>query len=88
MSNDIARLKTEIARLHAESLATQTILVKLMVALAESGKVEKSILTGAFDDAADFVEALAIALGTKAAPEQTVGALKVVEQLRTAFVNH
>jgi hypothetical protein len=86
MADDIAFLKAENIRLHAETLAIQAILFELMVGLRTSGAVDRLYLESAFDNAANGCEALAIMLGKRAASEHTVGALRIVEQLRDQFV--
>jgi hypothetical protein len=86
MADDIAFLKAENIKLHTETLAIQAILFELMVGLRTSGTVDRLFLESAFDNAANGCEALAIFLGRRAASEQTVGALRIIEQFRDQFV--
>ena len=82
MANDIEFLKQEVVRLHAETLALQWLLTSLAGSLKNSGAVPEIVIEQAFDSAANIVEEIAIRLGKEAAPEHTVGALRIVEQLR------
>jgi hypothetical protein len=86
MADDIAFLKTENIRLHAETLALQVLLFELMASLRASKAVATHYLERAFDHAADACEANSIRWGKRAAPEQTAGALRIVEQLRDQFM--
>jgi hypothetical protein len=45
-------------------------------------------ITRGFDDAANSVEDLAIRIGKSASPEQTVKALRIVEEIRTATLGN
>jgi hypothetical protein len=86
MADDVAFLKAENIRLHAETLAIQSLLFELMVALRTSGTLDRLFLESAFDNAANGCEAIAIFLERRAASEHTVGALRIIEQLRDQFV--
>jgi hypothetical protein len=86
MADDIAFLKAENIRLHAETLALQVLLFELMVSLRASKVVDTHYLERALDQAADACEANAIRWGKRPVPEQTSEALRIVEQLRNQFM--
>lgn len=77
-------IQKEIDALAAETLAIQAILIGFASRLAaQSPELHKAIGWG-FDDAANYVEHIAIKLGTAAKPGQTVKAIQIVESLRAA----
>jgi hypothetical protein len=86
MNDDIDFLKREIISLHAETLALQTLLFELMISIRASGAIDSHFLERSFDHAADSCEAIAIRAGKTADPGHTVGALRIVEQLRNQFM--
>jgi hypothetical protein len=71
----------EIKSLAAETLALQAILIGIMDRLAKSGPEMRSIVASGLDDAANYVEHIALKY-TSAAPEHTAKALQIVEGLR------
>ena len=79
-------VKREIERLSGENIALQTLLFSLMHALVSNGGLPNSDAERVFDAASSFLEGQAIRLGRKASPEQTLTALRVVEQLRREFL--
>ncbi len=74
----------EITALAAETLALQTILTSVLNRLGATDPRIGEAIRGGFDDAASFVENMAIKFGKSASPEHSVKALGIVEQLRTA----
>ena len=82
MQKDIEILKTENAAVHAETLALQWLLASFMTSLVRGGSVPRSVVEEAFDCSEDVLTELAMIFGDKAHPEHTLGALRIVEQLR------
>ena len=73
----------EINRLAAETLALQTLLVALL------SRLDPNAVATTFDDAANFLENLAIKFGRAASPDHVVKALEIVERLRAnTLSNH
>jgi hypothetical protein len=84
--NEKRTVKQEIESLYAETLALQTILVKVLGRLRAVDPALAAANAAGLDDAADHVEHIAIRLGEAASPEHTVKALRIVEELRTAIL--
>lgn len=78
MSDD---LRQEIARLHGETLALQSILFWL---LFHTERKHPAPIAAAFDDAANQAEALAIQ--GKSHPDHAAKALKIIEDFRKSIV--
>jgi hypothetical protein len=86
MAANMASLRTQVAELHAETLALRAILFELMVGLRTSGAVDRLYLESAFDNAAGGYKALGITMNEQAEPQQMAGAVRIIEQLRDQFV--
>lgn len=72
----------EVRALAAETLALSAIIGAVCDRIARSSPEGREIIQAAFDDAAYFVEHVALVFGPTASPEQTLAALKVTEQIR------
>lgn len=75
-------VEREIRALTAESVATQFVLTQALYELSRLGPNFSGAIRKAFDDAANIAETTAIHLGKSASPEQTVKAIRIVEELR------
>lgn len=71
--------KSQLASLHGETLALQTLLHQL---LFHTVRKHPDPIRAAFDDAADMIEQLAITHGKAVRPEHLVKALGIVEEFR------
>ena len=74
----------EIVRLAAENLATQALLVGLLNSLATSGKGD--IVETGFRYAEMGLEAAVLGIGDRIPHEQTICALKGLEQLHAMYL--
>jgi hypothetical protein len=81
-------VQQQIESLHAETLALQVILVKVLGRLRTADPALAAAIATGLNDAANQVEDIAIRFGKTASPEHTVKAIRVVEELRTAIVGH
>jgi hypothetical protein len=81
-------VEKEIYSLSADTLAYSTILAQVFWQISQTSPEMHTAISRGFDDAANVVEHLAISYGTRASPEQTVKALRVVEELRTATLGN
>lgn len=77
-------IENEIFALTTESLAFTAVLASVLGNIANTSPEMRTAIAGGFSDAASFVEHVAIMHGTRASPLQTVKAVQVVEELRTA----
>lgn len=77
-------LRREFSTLYAETLALQMLFVSLCSAIILSGGTSTDVIAQAFDKATDFLTAMQIRFGDLADVRHTGGAVKVVEELRTA----
>lgn len=75
-------LEFEINSLAGETMATWAILGYVLDRLAKNHPDIRSSIASGFDDAASHVEHMAIKFGKTAAPEHTLKALEMVENLR------
>lgn len=73
-------VEREIHMLAAETLALQTLLVGFL------NTVPSEVAAQAFDYADKMVENITIKAGVNAAPEHSLGAVKILETLRIACV--
>jgi hypothetical protein len=73
----------EVHALAGETLALQAVLFGILPRLAALSPELKAALSAGFDDAADFVEHIAIKLGNEAHPAHAAKALQIVEGMRT-----
>lgn len=76
----------ELHSLAGETLALQAVLLGVFGRLAKSDPELKTILAAGLDDAANYVEHVAIRLGTAAPSNHTVKALEIVEGLRRSVI--
>jgi hypothetical protein len=81
-------VEREIHALAAETVALQFVLTQTLVKLSRLGPDLKRTIIEAFDDAANIAEHTAIHLGKSASPEQTVKALRIVEELRAVVLGN
>jgi hypothetical protein len=80
-------LEKEITALAAETLALQAILTSVFTQIGRLDPRIADAIRAGFDDAASFVEDMAIKLGKSASSEHTVKALSIVEQLRAGSLD-
>jgi hypothetical protein len=81
-------IEHEIRSLSAETAALQFILTQVLARFSNLGAPFHGAISEAFDDAANVAERVAIHFGKAASPEQTVKALRVVEELRTVVLGN
>jgi hypothetical protein len=77
----------EILALTAETLALSYIVGNVLSRLARNTSLRPAIAEG-FDQAADVAQSVAIQFGKSAAPEQTVKALRIVEEMRAMVLGN
>lgn len=77
-------IEKQIYELSADTLAFSTILARVLGNIADTSPKMHAAVAGGFNDAASFIEHIAIMHGTNASPLQTVKALQIVEELRAA----
>jgi hypothetical protein len=83
------QVKKELDSLAAETLALTAIIGFVFRRLGDGDPNLAVAIASGFDDAANFVEHVAIKAGKAASPDHTVKALRVVEEIRAAAVgNH
>jgi hypothetical protein len=75
---------SEIARLAAEELATETLLVALLSRFADFDATRKETIKDAFDEAARFLKERTLEDSDSASPEEFAHSLRVIEELRAA----
>lgn len=75
----------EIYALSAETIATQYVLTHLLLRLSKLTPDLNRAVREAFDDASSIAEILAINFGKTARPEQTVKAMRIVEDMRAVI---
>jgi hypothetical protein len=74
----------EVQSLAGETLAIQAMLFGILPRLAALSPEIRAALGVGFDDAANFVENLAIKFGDKASPAHVTKALQIVEGMRAS----
>jgi hypothetical protein len=79
---EIELLKRRINELSAETLALQTLAFGSLHILASTGGGNRKVVTETFDYAERVVEITAMKFGKAAAPEHTLGAIKILDQWR------
>jgi hypothetical protein len=79
-----AQAKREIASLAGETIALQWIITQVLSEIRRDNPTLTEPIKRGFDNAASYVEQYAISVGKMAMPEQSVKALRIVEELRTA----
>jgi hypothetical protein len=72
----------EVHALAGETLALQAILFGILPRLAALSPESRAAITAGFDDAANFVEHIALKLGDQAHPAHAAKALEIVEGMR------
>jgi len=83
MSDD--SLQQELATLYAETMALQILFVTFCSAIVASGTASTAAaVVETFDKAADILTAMQMRLGDIADVRHTGGAVRIVEELRTA----
>jgi hypothetical protein len=83
-------LSAESATLNADTLALQTLLFSLMIALHRSGTVPPRVFSNTFEVASQYLSALAVRVDGKdiktvSGEPQTLAALRIIEDFRTEF---
>lgn len=73
----------EIKALAAETISLQILISHVLDEIARSDPNLDFAIRKGFDNAANDTEDLAIKLGKTAAPEHTVKALQIIEEMRT-----
>ena len=86
----IERLRLESASLNADTLALQTLLFSLMIALHRSGTVPPMVFNHTFEVASQYLSALAVQidgadLKTASGEPETLAALRIIEDFRIEF---
>lgn len=76
----------QINNLAGETLALQIIVTSICDRLCEVSPLIFQALTTAFEDAAGHAENVAINLGKSAAPEHTLKALRIIEEIRAIAI--
>ena len=79
-------IEDEVLSLSAFELAMQTLFCELCVTLIMKDPTNKYFIKKVFDNSANYVENIAIALGENANPKHTVKALKIVEEIRNSVI--
>ncbi|HMC91038.1 MAG TPA: hypothetical protein VKI45_01135 [Allosphingosinicella sp.] len=72
--------------LHAELLAVQAVVIALARRLACQDAVLGRAVCAAFDEAESMMTGVAVRLGAEAAPGSTLGALRVIAEMRDAAI--
>jgi hypothetical protein len=78
----------EINSLSAETLAIQAVLANVLREAGKADPILRDAIRLGFDKAASMVEDIAIRLGKAASPDQSVKAIRIVEELRTATLGN
>lgn len=80
-------LEAEIKTSQAEAVALQAVTIALCRRLLAARPDLAPVFCEAFDDAERLMSGIAVKIGTSAPVEVTVGALGVIEQIRTAVIS-
>jgi hypothetical protein len=75
----------DVLALHAELLAVEAVVIALGRTLAATPNLGPAVCA-AFDEAESMMTGIAIRLGADAAPEATVGALRIIAEMRDAAI--
>jgi hypothetical protein len=78
----------ELATLRAEVVALQAVLMAVFRRLASERSDLAPLFCKAFDEAETILSGVAVKMGLEAPLESTVGALRVVEELRRAVIRN
>jgi hypothetical protein len=76
----------DLPTLHAELLAIQAIVIALTRRLAREDPALGRVVCAAFEDAESLMTGVAVRLGAAAAPASTLGALRVIAEMRDAAI--
>ena len=85
MDKETAR---EIRSLSAEMIALNAVVTQVLNRVLQTNPKIADAISSGFDDAARFVEDMAIKAGKSVSPDHLVKALRVVEELRTATLGN
>lgn len=90
LSAKLDALRTASVTLNAESLAQQTLLFSLMIALHRSGAVPPHIFATTFEVASQFLSSLAMTVDgadarTETGEPRILAALRIIEDFRQEF---
>jgi hypothetical protein len=80
-------IEREIRSLSATTLALSIVVNNVFQRLAKDPTLREAITAG-FKRAADTAETVAIAAGKTASPEHSVGALLIIEEMRTVALGN
>lgn len=70
----------------AEVIALQAVLIAVFRRMASERPDLAPLFCRAFDDAETILAGVAVKIGLEAPPETTIGALRVIEELRSAVI--
>jgi hypothetical protein len=70
----------------AEVIALQAVLIAVFRRMATDRPDLAPLFCQAFDDAETILSGVAVKIGLEAPPETTIGALRVIEELRSAVI--
>jgi hypothetical protein len=79
--DSVVDLEREIRSLSATTLALSIVVNNVFQRLAKDAALREAIKTG-FKRAADTAETVAISAGKTASPDHSVGALRIIEEMR------
>jgi hypothetical protein len=76
----------DFPNLHAELLAVQAVVIALARRLARHDPALGRVVCAAFEDAESLMTGVAVRLGADASPASTLGALRVIAEMRDAAI--
>jgi hypothetical protein len=79
-------VEAEIKTVQAEAVALQAVMIALCRRLLHARPDLAPVFCEAFEDAERLMSGIAVKIGTSAPVEVTVGALDVIEQIRSAVI--
>lgn len=78
--------EAETAALRAEVVALQAVMMSVFRRMAADRPELSATFCQAFDEAETILSGVAVKMGLEAPAESTIGALKVIEELRAAVI--
>ena len=78
--------ETDVAVMSAEVVALQAVLMAVFRRMANDRPELAGLFCQAFDEAETMLTGVAVKMGLDAPRESTIGALKVIEELRAAVI--
>ncbi|MEA1015400.1 hypothetical protein [Sphingosinicella sp. LY1275] len=79
-------LRAELEVLQAEAIAVQAVLVALCRRLVRADPALAAAVRAAFEEAETIMSGLAVRIGIDAPMANTIGALRILEELRAAAI--